>query len=366
MLDENTKNLPSENKPVEDDTKEQRKEAKDSAEEIEKEDVAIDQAEEETAETDKITEEPVKTIEVSEKAPDEEETPKVEEETPKVEEKTGDKVASEKEAEESNEGAKKESVGESVKIDVPRIQFAKLSLDDLTKMLDDFLRDYDIQDIKQQIEELKTVFTKKFKDLLKEKREEHVKSGGEETGFFYDSPVKKKFDSLIREYKRKRQQYYKDIEKEQKDNLELKLKLIDELKELIDTAEPATMYKSFKELQERWRAVGQIPRANYNDVWRTYHHHVERFYDLLHLNNDFRDLDFKHNLQEKTKLVERAEKLAQDSDVNHAFKELQILHRLWKEEIGPVAREFREDIWSRFSEATKEIHRKRHELQDKL
>jgi len=380
MLDENTKNLPSENKPVEEDKKDQSKEAKDSAEEIKKEDVAIDQAEEETAETDKITEEPVKTKVVSEEVPDEnqttdseEETPKNEEEAPKAEEKTaraeeetGDKVETEEVAEESNEGATKKSVEESVKVDVPRIQFTKLSLDDLTKMLDDFLRDYDIQDIKQQIEELKTVFTKKFKDFLKEKREEHVKSGGEEAGFFYDSPVKKKFDSLIREYKRKRQQYYKDIEKEQKENLELKLKLIDELKELIDTAEPATMYKSFKELQERWRAVGQIPRANYNDVWRTYHHHVERFYDLLHLNNDFRDLDFKHNLEEKTKLVERAEKLAQDSDVNHAFKELQILHRLWKEEIGPVAREYREDVWNRFSEATKEIHRKRHELQDKL
>ncbi len=239
-------------------------------------------------------------------------------------------------------------------------------MDDLTKILDDFLRDYDIQDIRQQIEELKTVFSKKFKALLKEKREEHVKAGGEETGFYFDSPIKAKFDALIRDYKRKRQQYYKDIEREQKENLELKLKLIDELKELIDTAEPATMYKSFKDLQERWRAVGQIPRANYNDVWRTYHHHVERFYDLLHLNNDFRDLDFKHNLEEKTRLVERAEKLAQDSDVNHAFKELQILHRLWKEEIGPVAREHREEIWSRFSEATKQIHKKRHELQDQL
>ena len=191
MLDENTKNLPSENKPVEEDKKDQSKEVKDSAEEIKKEDVAIDQAEEETAETDKITEEPVKTVEVSEKVHDEEETPEAkeqksdpEEETAKSQEETGDKVETEEVAEESDEGATKKSVEESVKVDVPRIQFTKLSLDDLTKMLDDFLRDYDIQDIKQQIEELKTVFTKKFKDFLKEKREEHVKSGGEEAGFF--------------------------------------------------------------------------------------------------------------------------------------------------------------------------------------
>ncbi|MGA9271120.1 MAG: DUF349 domain-containing protein [Lutimonas sp.] len=371
MLDENTKNLPSENTPAEEEKSDQSKEVKDSAEEIEQEEIEQEGVEEEQAVSEKA--EPVETVEPVETAETDkitEEPDKVVEEASEVAEEKVDVTAEEvEEAKESveNEPVKKESVKkESVKIEVPRIQFAKLSLDDLTKILDDFLRDYDIQDVKQQIEELKTVFTKKFKTLLKEKREEHVKSGGEEAGFYYESPVKGKFDSLIREYKRRRQQYYKDIEKEQKANLELKLKLIDELKELIDTAEPATMYKSFKELQDRWRAVGQIPRANYNDVWRTYHHHVERFYDLLHLNNDFRDLDFKHNLEEKTKLVERAEKLAQDTDVNHAFKELQILHRLWKEEIGPVAREYREEIWGRFSEATKQIHKKRHELQDKL
>jgi hypothetical protein len=379
MLDENTKNLPSENTPTEEEKKNQSKEVKDSAEEIKKEDVAeVTQTEAtvEKAETGKITEEASESEEETSKIPEAageavtetsqvtEDKSDITEEEGKVEKEPESEVAQEPEkvAEKPNESAAKESV----KIEIPRIQFSKLSLDDLTKILDDFLRDYDIQDIKNQIEELKTVFTKKFKDLLKEKREEHVKSGGEESGFYYESSVKGKFDALIREYKRRRQQYYKDIEREQKDNLELKLKLIDELKDLIDSAEPATMYKSFKDLQERWRAVGQIPRASYNDVWRTYHHHVERFYDLLHLNNDFRDLDFKHNLEEKTKLVERAEKLAQDEDVNHAFKELQILHRLWKEEIGPVAREYREEIWGRFSEATKEIHRKRHELQDRL
>ena len=387
MLDENTKNLPSENTPAEEEKKDQSKEVKDSAEDIKKEGVVEDKTTEgtpEKAETDKITDEATESEEDASKVSDVAEEP-VKEETQVAEEKKDIaeekvEVAKEpeseaakepeseaaKEPEEVVEKSKESASKESVKIEIPRIQFAKLSLDDLTKILDDFLRDYDIQDIKNQIEELKTVFTKKFKDLLKEKREEHVKSGGDETGFFYESPVKGKFDALIREYKRRRQQYYKDIEREQKDNLELKLKLIDELKELIDSAEPATMYNSFKDLQGRWRAVGQIPRANYNDVWRTYHHHVERFYDLLHLNNDFRDLDFKHNLEEKTKLAERAEKLAQHEDVNHAFKELQILHRLWKEEIGPVAREYREEIWGRFSEATKEIHRKRHELQDKL
>lgn len=104
-----------------------------------------------------------------------------------------------------------------------------------------------------------------------------------------------------------------------------------------------------------------VPKTKYNDTWRTYHHHVERFYDLLHLNKDFRELDFKHNLEEKLRLIERAEALNEIEDVNVAFKELQELHRLWKEEVGPVAKENREEVWGKFSEATKKIHDKRHQ-----
>ncbi|NOQ91703.1 MAG: DUF349 domain-containing protein, partial [Flavobacteriaceae bacterium] len=193
-----------------------------------------------------------------------------------------------------------------------------------------------------------------------------LKEGGNEIDFHYVSPIKNKFNDLLFEFKKKRQQFYRDIESSQKQNLEKRLQLIEQLKDLIDNAEASTMYKNFRVLQDEWREAGQIPHTKYNDVWRTYHHHVERFYDLLHLNNDLRDLDFKHNLEEKTKLVEKAETLAEDKDVNHAFKELQILHRLWKEDIGPVAREFREDVWERFSVATKKIHDKRHEFQDKL
>ena len=102
-----------------------------------------------------------------------------------------------------------------------------------------------------------------------------------------------------------------------------------------------------------------MPRNNYNDVWRTYHHHIEIFYDFLHLNRELRDLDFKHNLEEKQKIVERAEALGKEEDVNKAFRELQTLHKIWKEDIGPVAKEHREEIWERFSEATKVMHQRR-------
>ena len=121
------------------------------------------------------------------------------------------------------------------------------------------------------------------------------------------------------------------------------------------------MYNDFQKIQEQWKSIGPVPRTRYNDTWKTYHHHVERFYDLLHLNQDFRELDFKHNLEEKLKLIQRAEALHEMEDVNAAFKELQELHRLWKEEVGPVSREFREDVWTKFSNATKKLHDKRHD-----
>jgi hypothetical protein len=250
--------------------------------------------------------------------------------------------------------------------EVPEFNLMLMSLDDIVKMIHNLLSDFEIKDVKNQIESLKIDFQKKFSAFLKEQKEAFLKSGGEEADFLLSAPIKQKFDDLIGDYKRKRQHFYKEIERTQNENLELRLALIDELKGLIDNAEASTMYKNFIALQDRWRAVGQIPHGKYNDVWRTYHHHVERFYDLLHLNNDFRDLDFRHNLEEKTKLIKKAEVLAEEEDVNHSFKELQILHRMWKEDIGPVARELREEVWHKFSEATKKIHKKRHDFQDQL
>ena len=267
-----------------------------------------------------------------------------------------------KEEEESKEAVQSKS---DVK-EIPAFDLAVLSLDGIVQMMQKLLKEFDIKDVRNQLESLKVAFQKKFKALIQEQKEAFVKAGGEIADFTYSEPVKRQFDELLNEYKRKRQEFYKDLERVQKENLELKLSLIDELKNLIDNAEPSSMYKEFKNLQDRWREVGQIPHGKYNDVWRTYHHHVERFYDLLHLNNDFRDLDFKHNFEEKSKLIEKAEALAGEEDVNHAFKELQLLHRMWKEDIGPVAREFREEVWHKFSEATKKIHKRRHAYQDKL
>ncbi len=250
--------------------------------------------------------------------------------------------------------------------EIPSIDFTKLNLEEIVVIMQELVDNLSFHKIKIQFETLKSDFNKKYKSFITEKKKEFIKDGGNEIDFKFYLPVKNMFNDILHDFKKKRQKYYKDIEVEQKQNLERKLQLINDLKELIDTAEPSTMYKNFRSLQDEWRTIGQIPHTKYNDVWRTYHHHVERFYDLLHLNNDFRDLDFKHNLEEKTKLVEKVEKLGDDPDVNSAFKELQIIHRMWKEDIGPVGRDVREEVWNRFSEATKKIHNKRHEFQNEL
>ena len=126
------------------------------------------------------------------------------------------------------------------------------------------------------------------------------------------------------------------------------------------------MFNELKTIQEKWRAIGAVPFEKNEDVWQTFRFHEQKVYDFLHLRADFRNLDFKHNLEEKTKMVNRAEELTKEPDNAKAFKELQILHRLWKEDVGPVAREFREEVWEKFSAATKIIHDKRQELFSEL
>jgi hypothetical protein len=249
---------------------------------------------------------------------------------------------------------------------IEKIDFERLDLEQLVKEFEKLLVQDSIPAIKGKIEKIKQCFNLKYGELLKQNKEVFIADGGNEIDFHYSNPIKSVYNDLLFEFKTKRQHYYKRIEEEQKNNLEKKLLLIDELKDLIDNAESSTMYQNFKALQQKWNTIGNIPRTKYNDTWRTYHHHVERFYDLLHLSNDLRDLDFKHNYEEKLKLVEKAEELAISSDLGKAFKELQVLHKLWKEDIGPVGREHREEIWERFSNATKKIHDKRHDLQKSL
>ena len=241
------------------------------------------------------------------------------------------------------------------------LDYTVLSLEDLIKELQNTLSNNPVNRIKDQVDAIKNAFNAKFGALLAEKKKVFIEEGGNTIDFQYSSPLKGEYNTLLSDYKKQRDAHYNAIEKQMDDNLNKRFEVIEGLKNLIENADANTMYKDFKVLQDSWRSIGPVSKTRYNDTWKTYHHHVERFYDLLHLSNDFRDLDFKNNLEEKLKIVAKAEALAASTDVNDAFKELQDLHKIWKEDIGPVAKDVREDVWQKFSAATKKIHDKRHE-----
>ena len=261
-----------------------------------------------------------------------------------------------------------EDLENSKRHEIPFLNYEAMSLEALTKEFKKLLRTEKIQAIKKHTEAIRQEFDKKYEQLLEEKKEEYITEGGEDYDFRYESPVHKEFYSLLSEYREKRNDYHKNLEKVHKENLKERQEIIEEIKNLINVEENInTTFKYFQQLQERWRKAGAVSRKDYDVLWGNYHHHVENFYDFIDLSRDLRDIDFKRNLEEKLKIIEKAEALInEDVDALKAFRELQLLHKVWKEDIGPVAREYREEIWQRFSDVTKAIHEKRQYYFDNL
>ncbi len=299
--------------------------------------------------------------------PENEEGKKLEKETvseAKSDEKSTEKNDSDEHIDEIDESNAEdaEDVENEKRHTIPMLDYHSMSMENLVGELQRLVKNEKVQAINKHVSAIKYEFDQKFQEFLDEKKEEFVSKGGNEIDFRYNSVAKRQFNEVYSDFREKRDQYYKQLDQSLKANLQKRLDIIEELKGLIDIEEDInTTYNNFKDLQNRWKNAGPIPRTNYNDVWRTYHHHMEIFYDFLHLNRELRDLDFKHNLEEKQKLVERAEALGDEPDLGKAFRELQTLHKIWKEDIGPVAKEHREEIWEKFSNATKAMHHRRQE-----
>ena len=214
-------------------------------------------------------------------------------------------------------------------------------------------------EIEKIIDQLETIF---HNELIEEKNK-FISKGGEEIDFRFKSLEKENFENLLYAYRKTKRLYFKEIEKQKKNNSELKKEIIEQIKALIGSDNPVnTIYKKFKLLQENWHKTGPALRSENNNLWETYKHHVERFYDFLHINRKLRDIDYKHNYDEKIKIIEQAEALVKVLDILKAGRDLNTLHRLWKNDLGPVAPENREILWKRFQDASKIIHSKRQDF----
>ena len=263
-----------------------------------------------------------------------------------------------------------ENEDESIKErhDIPMKEYESLSMEELVKELEELVGVEKLMSVKDHVEEIKKSFLSKHYHFIDEKKEEFLAENPETTEeFHYHSPVKVKFDNLYTQYRDKKNNYFQNLQNNLKSNLSNRLGIVEELKILIHSQENmATTLKKFNDIRDRWKVAGPIPKDKYNHVWNNYHFHLENFYDVLHLDREIRDLDFKHNLVQKLKIIERVEELVTEENINKAFRELQDLHKIWKEDIGPVSREKREEIWIRFSELTKQMHDKRESLFEKL
>ena len=212
---------------------------------------------------------------------------------------------------------------------------------------------------KQDIDNLKQIFYKLHNAELEATKKLFLENGGAEEAFIpAEDAQEEEFKRLMAAIKERRSAQNAEQERLKEENLQIKLSIIEELKELVESPEDANKsYTEFKKLQQQWNETKLIPQAKVNELWKSYQLYVEKFYDILKLNNEFREYDFKKNLEIKTHLCEAAEKLANEEDVVSAFHQLQKLHQEFRD-TGPVTKELRDEIWNRFKTASTIVNRR--------
>ena len=240
---------------------------------------------------------------------------------------------------------------------------SSMNLSEIVQVFQQMVEKGDQQELYKNADAIKAAF---YKELKKERvaSGSDVEAEQEETvqeEIAANDPfaeIEKEFKAVYNQYKEARAAYMQEIEKVKEENLAKKLEIIEKIKELIEKAEDVnSTFPAFRELQNQWKSITLVPQAQAKDLWESYQLYVEKFYDYIKINNEFRDLDFKKNLELKTQLCEKAEALENEPNVVTAFKELQKLHEEWKE-LGPVAKEHREAIWERFKAITSIINKK--------
>jgi len=225
----------------------------------------------------------------------------------------------------------------------------------------------EVEEVKEEVELIKQLFYKKTKAEIEELKKSFVEEGNEENEFLAPKDeLEESFKALLNIFRAKKAALVAQLEKEKETNLLQKQHLLGQMKVLVESNDDvSTHINEFRALQQKWKTIGQVPASASTDLWKQYNLYQESFWDLIKINNELREYDFKKNLELKTALCEAAEKLATETDVISAFQQLQKLHEEWHD-LGPVAREIREQIWSRFKEASTAINKKHQSYFDSI
>lgn len=264
----------------------------------------------------------------------------------------------EKKTAEVSEPATTETPAEEAISEKPVEPAQKLTKEEILAKLKEIVED--VENVgKGNIDGLKQIFYKLHNSEQEAAKKLFIENGGAADDFIPQADaVEEEFKSIMSVIKEKRGSLVAEQEKQKEQNLQVKLSIIEELKDLVESPDDANKsYTEFKKLQQQWNEIKLVPQAKVNELWKSYQLYVEKFYDLLKLNNEFREYDFKKNLEIKTHLCEAAEKLADEPDVVSAFHQLQKLHQEFRD-TGPVVKELRDEIWARFKVASTTVNRR--------
>ncbi len=239
---------------------------------------------------------------------------------------------------------------------------AAMNKNELIELFASKIENEPVQTLRRTVEAIKIAFYKRHRAETEAARRAFVEAGGEETEFVpQQDGCEARFKELFAVYREHRDKYMSEVEQAKQGNLETKLAIIEELKELVNSDETMnTTFARFRELQQRWKETGPVPQADVKDVWESYNFNVENFYNFIKINKELRDLDLRKNYESKISLCEQAEALVMEPSVVEAFRKLQKLHDEWRE-TGPVANEYKETLWERFREASSRINKQHQE-----
>ena len=242
--------------------------------------------------------------------------------------------------------------------------YHSLSIEELSQELNPFQTEEQIIAGRNQIEAIRKAFLDNFNEAIATLDSENEADVAQKDLLYSKKSV---FDKVYSDIKSIQKKHYKDVENTLKKNLQERLDIIEELKNLIKPENHTNnKFNAFHALSERWKNAGSIPKDKYNHVWNNYRFHVENFFDYIHLDKEARDLEFKHNYDKKVELLNRLEALLQEKDIRQSLADIRLIQKVWREDIGPVERVKREELWARFDALNEKVIEKRKELKTLL